>query len=340
MSEPNSKRKKRAKSCRVQTPMSRRALLRHAGQTAALAAGIGAVGWWAYSDAPIRRRVEEVLKIRDFRVPADALHAQMAIVRGQNVEQMAREALAQLGGLERFVQKGDRVLLKPNVGWDRQPEQAANTGPELVGAMTRLCIEAGASDVVVSDVSLNDPHRCFFRSGIEQAVQESGGTVRLPGTGDYLTTDMGGELLTHWPVNKYLHQADKVINLPIVKHHSLTGCTLAMKNWYGVIGGRRNQLHQDIHTSIVDLAAAVRPTLTVMDATRVLKHHGPTGGSLADVSIENTLIASLDEVALDAYSLRWLDVTPDQVPFLAMAEARGLGRVDWKALQPVERQLG
>jgi len=126
----------------------------------------------------------------------------------------------------------------------------------------------------------------------------------------------------------------------VVKHHSLCGCTLAMKNWYGALGGRRNQLHQRIHTSIVDLAAALRPTLTIMDATRVLKRNGPTGGSLDDVSVENTLIAGMDEVALDAYSLRFLDLTPDQVPFLALGEQRGLGTVDWRTLRMVETQVG
>jgi len=113
-----------------------------------------------------------------------------------------------------------------------------------------------------------------------------------------------------------------------------------MKNWYGILGGRRNQLHQRIHTSIVDLAAALRPTLTIMDATRVLKHNGPTGGSLDDVSVENTLIAGLDEVAIDSYSLRFLDLTADAVPFLALGEQRGLGQVDWRNKRWVETRVG
>jgi uncharacterized protein (DUF362 family) len=141
-------------------------------------------------------------------------------------------------------------------------------------------------------------------------------------------------------VARHYHEADKVINVPIVKHHSLCGCTLGMKNLYGVIGGRRNQLHQDIHTSIVDLAHAVKPTLTVMDAFRVLKHNGPTGGSLDDVAMENTVIAGVDPVAIDAYSLKYLDLKAEQVPFLAMGETRGLGVVDWKGLRIKESQVG
>ncbi|HIJ84319.1 MAG: protein of unknown function DUF362 [Magnetococcales bacterium] len=306
-----------------------------AGTSAVLVAG----GVWLHGDEPVRHRQVDVLKLKDFRVPPNTLFPAMAVVHGQNVENMAREAVAKLGGMARFIQKGDRVLLKPNVGWDRMPEQAANTGPDLVLAVARLCQEAQAATVWVTDVSLNDPARCFFRSGIENAAQQANAQLFLPGKNDFLPTDMGGVLLKVWPVNRLFHKVDKVINLPIVKHHSLSGCTLAMKNWYGVIGGRRNQLHQDIHTSICDLAAAVRPTLTVMDAVRVLKANGPTGGSLEDVQRENTLIAALDEVALDSYCLGYLGLRPEQIAFLALAEGRGLGKVRWQDLNVSETQV-
>ena len=264
----------------------------------------------------------------------------MAVVRGQNVDSMVRQSVDKLGGMGRFIKKGDRVLLKPNVGWDRMPEQGANTGPELVKAVVQLCREAGAKSVWVSDVSLNDPHRSFNRSGIEKATQEAGGEVRICGDEDFLQADMKGSLLKSWPVSRFLLEADKVINLPIVKHHSLSRCTLSMKNWYGVLGGRRNQLHQDIHTSIVDLAHAVRPTLTIMDAVRVLKRNGPSGGNPLDVKRENTVIASLDEVALDSFSLGFLGLMPEKVPFLAMAEKRSLGVVDWRSLNISQTQVG
>ncbi len=325
---------------RLVPDITRRRLLQSLGMTVGAAAGFTTLGLLSYSREPVVRPEEEVRLLKDFRVEPSTVRPELVVVRGTDVDAMAREALAQLGGMERFIQKGDRVLLKPNVGWDRQPEQAANTNPEVVGAVARLCREAGAAEVWVTDVSLNDPSRCFTRSGILHAAQDAGAEVRLPGSNDFWQTDMRGDLLKTWPVSRFFHLADKVINLPVVKHHSLCGCTLAMKNWYGVLGGRRNQLHQRIHTSIVDLAAAVRPTLTLMDATRVLKHNGPTGGSLDDVSIENTLIAGLDEVAIDAYSLRFLDLAPEAVPYLAMGEQRGLGRVDWRTLRVVETQAG
>ncbi len=340
MTDSGAGRQRRSQHGRLAPRLTRREFLRDIAATTAAAAGAVALGYLAYSDDPVRRREAVVRRLPDFRVEPSAMYPVLAVVRGVEAEPMVREAIARLGGIGRFVQRGERVLIKPNVGWDRQPEQAANTSPEVVGALVRLCREAGASQVWVSDVSLNDPARCFFRSGIQTAAQDAGADVRLPGANDFVATDMGGSLLRVWPVSRFFHEVDRIINVPIAKHHSLCGCTLAMKNWYGALGGRRNQLHQDIHTSIVDLAQAVRPTLTVMDAIRVLKRNGPTGGSLGDVAVANTVIAGLDEVAIDAYSLQFLALVPDRVPYLAMGEARGLGVVDWRTLNWVETQVG
>jgi uncharacterized protein (DUF362 family) len=320
--------------------MTRRRFIRNLGLTGGAAAGFVALGLLSYSREPVRREEKQVRRLKDFRVEPSEVLPELAVVHGTAVEPMVREAVARLGGIGRFVSKGERVLLKPNVGWDRQPEQAANTNPQVVGAVARLCREAGAGEVWVSDVSLNDPERCFARSGIREAAQSAGAEVLIPGSNDFWKTDLQGELLREWPVSRFFHLVDRVINLPVVKNHSLCGCTLAMKNWYGILGGRRNQLHQHIHTSIVDLAAALRPTLTIMDATRVLVRNGPTGGSLDDVAVANILIAGRDEVAIDAFSLRFLNLTPDAVPFLAMGERRGLGQVDWRSMRWVEIQVG
>lgn len=333
-------KQKGSKYRKVLPPVTRRRFVRDLGLTAGAAAGFVALGLLSYSREPVRRPEELVRELKDFRAEQTDMRPELAVVRGTRVDAMVRDAVDRLGGIHRFVSKGETVLLKPNVGWDRQPEQAANTNPEVVGAVARLCIEGGASEVWVSDVSLNDPERCFARSGIRAAAQDAGAKILLPRGDDFWKTDMKGELLEIWPVSRFFHLADRVINLPVVKHHSLCGCTLAMKNWYGILGGRRNQLHQRIHTSIVDLASALRPTLTIMDATRVLKHNGPTGGSLDDVSIENTLIAGTDEVAIDTYSLGFLNLEPESLPFLAMGEQRGLGTVDWRSLRMVESQVG
>ena len=294
------------------------------------------MGYLSYSENPVRRKSEKIYTFKNFQVPVSKDHPSIAIIHGKDVQKMSDEAMKKLGGMSRFISPGDRVLIKPNVGWDRQPEQAANTSPELVGAIVDLCRKARASEVWVTDVSINDPYRSFARSGIEEAVLKSGGEIKFTTQNDFVLTDLKGKVLQVWPVSKFYHEVDKVINLPVVKHHSLSKCTIAMKNWYGILGGRRNRLHQDINTSIADLATAVRPTLTIVDATRVLVRNGPTGGNLSDVSVENTIIAGLDEIALDSYSLRFLDLKAEDVPFLTMGEERGLGVTDWKSLDYVE----
>lgn len=312
--------------------LDRRQFLKKTAVTVGIAAGAGAWAYVFHSDEPVRRRKERVYTFRNYRVADSKEYPAMVIVHGKDVKAMARTALGKMGGMSRFISRGDRVLIKPNVGWDRQPEQAANTNPELVGAVVQLCLKAGASEVWVTDVSINDPYRSFARSGIEAAVKRAGGVIKLTTEKDFVLTDLNGQVLKVWPVSRFYHQADKVINMPVVKHHSLSKCTIAMKNWYGVLGGRRNRLHQEINASIADLAGAIRPTLTITDATRVLVRNGPTGGNLSDVSVENTIIAGLDEVALDAYGIQFLGLKVEDVPFLGLGRERGLGVTDWKSL--------
>ncbi len=316
--------------------VSRREVLIRTAAACGLAAGAGIWGYHFYSDEPVRRQNNKIYTLRNYRVPDSRDHPSFVVVHGNAPEKMVQAAAAKLGSISRFISAGDRVLIKPNAGWDRQPEQAANTNPEVVAAVVSLCREAGASEVWVTDVSINDPYRSFARSGIEAAVQKSGGRVKFTSENDFVLTDLKGQVLQVWPVSRFYHEADKVINLPVVKHHSLSKCTISMKNWYGILGGRRNRLHQDIHTSIADLASAVRPTLTIVDATRVLFRNGPTGGNISDVSAENTIVAGVDEIALDAYCLRFLNLKADEVPFLKIGERRGLGVRDWQSLNYVE----
>lgn len=310
-----------------------------AGKIAALAATAGAWGYVFYSDKPVREKSSGILTFRDFRVEDKAVYPRLAVVHGRDAERMVRAAVDRIGGIRRFINPGEKVLLKPNAAWDRQPEQAANTNPEVVAAVVKLCLEAKAAEVWVTDVSVNDPYRCFARSGIDDAVKKAGGKIRLTGENDFVLTDLRGESLKIWPVSKFYHEADKLINLPVVKHHSLSKCTMAMKNLYGSLGGERNRLHQDINVSIADLATAIRPTLTILDATRVLKRNGPTGGNIADVAIENTVIAGLDTVAVESYGLRFLDLKVEDVPFIEMAKKRGVGISDLKSINVAEENI-
>ena len=311
--------------------ISRRQFLMRTAATCGFAAATGIWGYVFYSKEALQRRTTRIYTFRDFRTEEKNGYPHLAVVHGKEAEKMVRAALETLGGMGRFVNPGEKVLLKPNAAWDRQPEQAANTNPAVVAAVVKLCFEARASEVWVTDVSVNDPYRSFARSGIEGAVKKTGGKIRFTTESDFVPTDFKGESLKVWPVSIFYHQADKVINLPVVKHHSLSKCTMAMKNLYGTLGGQRNRLHQDINTAIADLASAIRPTLTVMDATRVLKRNGPTGGNLSDVSIENTIVAGTDIVSVEAYGLRFLDLKVEDIPFIMMAEKKGIGTSDWKS---------
>lgn len=321
---------------KTEPEITRRQLLSKTIATCGLAAGMGLWGYVFYSEEPMRKQGSKIYTFKNYRVPESGAFPSMVIVHGKDIKRMVTAAVDKLGGISRFINPGDRVLIKPNVGWDRQPEQAANTNPELVGAVVNLCRMARSAEVWVTDVSINDPYRSFARSGIEKTVVDSGGKVKFTAENDFVPTDLKGRVLRVWPVSRFYHEVDKVINMPVVKHHSLSRCTIAMKNWYGVLGGRRNRLHQDINVSIADLATAIRPTLTITDATRVLFRNGPTGGNLSDVTIKNTIIAGLDEVALDSYSLGFLDLRVEDVPFLSRGHERGLGVTDWKSLNYIE----
>lgn len=311
--------------------LDRREFMGRMAALSACAAGAGTLTYLAASDEPVIHRPETVYAIPDFRADTGAARPRLVIAHGKDAYRMVKAAVDRMGGIERYISPGDRVVIKPNVAWDRLPEQAANTNPEVVAAIVRVVMEARPASVTVTDVSLNDPYRCFARSGIEKAAQEAGAKIWIPSQGDFRLADLKGDLLKVWPVSRAFLEADKVINAPVVKHHSLCGSTLAQKNWYGVLGGRRNQLHQDIHTSIADLAQAMRPTMTVMDATRVLMRNGPTGGSLNDVKAFDTIIAGLDEVAIDAYSMGLLGADPEKAGFMRISRERGLGVVDWKS---------
>ena len=268
----------------------------------------------------------------DFTVPPNPSLPEMAVAQGENPGALVRGAVEALGGIRRFLPPRDVVVLKPNVAWDRTPEQAANTSPLVVAEMVKLCWEAGAGKVIVADVSINEPRRCFARSGVAEAARAQGAEVLLPEDRLFRQVDLGGELLSSWPVFEPFLAADKMINLPAAKHHSLAGVSLGIKNWYGILGGPRHRLHQRIHESLADLAAFMRPTLTLLDAYRVLLRNGPGGGNLEDVLLAKTVVASTDPVALDAWAAKaYWNLDAASLPYLQMASDRGLGSVRFEA---------
>jgi uncharacterized protein (DUF362 family) len=312
-------------------------LLRLGGVAAGAA---GAAVWLSeHSLRPVPALAEQAR--RDHRVASNAQDTLLTVVQNGEPRELVQQALRNLGGMGRFVARQDVVVVKPNIAWDRTPEQAANTNPEVVAEVVRQCWQAGAKRVIVTDVSCNEPRRCFHRSGIQAAASAEGAEVILPDPELFREVDMGGVVLKSWPVFIPFLEADKIINLPIAKHHELTGVTLSMKNWYGILGGQRNRLHQSIHQSLADLANFMLPTVTLLDGYRILLRNGPTGGNLEDVATKKTMVAGTDPVALDAYVAKaWWNLDPEHLPYLAMAAARGLGTVDYDKLLLKTSQLG
>jgi uncharacterized protein (DUF362 family) len=306
----------------------RRSFIKRAAVGCAALAGASTIGLCA-RDRGRREQTDtgRAGQVRDFGTGLERAPAKLVISRGEPTA-ATRGAIEALGGMARFVKPGERVLIKPNIGWDRTPIQAANTNPAVVGALTALCLDAGAASVIVTDNTCNEARRCFTRSGIWKAAEEAGAEVLLPAPHRFRAYELGGVILGRMPVLAAAVQADRFINVPVAKHHGLSGFTGALKNLYGVLGGRRNRLHQRINDSIADLADFIRPTLTVMDATRVLLRNGPQGGDVGDTAAVGEVIVSTDQVAIDAYSCGLIGLTPDALPYLALAEQRGLGVAD------------
>jgi uncharacterized protein (DUF362 family) len=314
-------------------PVNRREALLRILRLAGLSAGTAAAGYWL-SKQSVRPAEQLVVPARrSHTIAANPAFPELTVISGGSPRQLVQRALEELGGIQRFISRADVVLVKPNIAWDRTPEQAANTNPGVVAEVVRQCWSAGAKRVIVTDVSCNDPRRCFQRSGIAEAARVEGAEVPLPDPSKFKEVHLGGSLLQEWPVFRPFLEADKIINLPIAKHHSLSGATLGMKNWYGILGGQRARLHQQIHESLVDLADFMRPTLTMIDSYRILLRNGPTGGNLEDVLLKKTLVAGRDPVALDAYVAKaYWNLDSVSLPYLRMAEERGLGKLQFDKL--------
>jgi uncharacterized protein (DUF362 family) len=307
--------------------LNRREFIKLTGKASLLTAALGTGGYLISKNNYQPSEDAAAIYDCDKSLPHNPEYPDMASVKSDDHQGAVAVALALLGGIERFISPGDIVTIKPNIGWDRTAEQGANTNPALIEAVANLCFNAGASRVVITDVSCNDFRRTFRRSGIASLAEKIGVEIIYPERHRFVDVDLGGEVLGRWPVLKPFLETDKLINMPVVKHHNLTKMTAGMKNWYGVLGGPRNRLHQQIDNSIIDLADFFRPTLIVVDATRVLFRNGPVGGSLSDVATHNTVIAATDQVAADSYSCKFLNLEPSDLSFLRMGESRGLGKL-------------
>jgi uncharacterized protein (DUF362 family) len=315
--------------------IDRRDFLGRAARAGAAIAAAGATGFWLHDrHGPPARAASELVTLPDFSVPG--LGATMSIVTGTDRVKTVRRALQALGGAEQFIKRGDRVVLKVNAAFASPPALSATANPDLVAEIVRLCLGAGAASVVVTDNPINDPPSCFNLTGIAKAATAAGARIALPGPDSFkATTVAGGRLIRDWPLLfKPFDGATRLIGIAPVKDHHRSGASMAMKNWYGLLGGRRNVFHQDIHSIILELAMLVRPTLIVLDGTDAMMTNGPTGGSLDDLKATNTMIVSTDQVAADAFGATLLGKTAASLPFIGKAAAAGLGTADYESLNP------
>ncbi len=254
---------------------------------------------------------------------------ELAVVNNGSPAELTKKAVELIGGMKRFVNKGDVVVVKPNIGWDRNPEHAATTNPEVVAEVIRLCFEAGAKKVKVFDRPCNTASRCYDRSGIKKAASDSGAEVSYVVDSGFVKTGLPeGIELKSWWLYKPALDADVFINVPIAKHHGLTRVTLGMKNLMGIMGGNRGQIHWNIDGKIADLAYYVKPDLTILDAVRILVRNGPQGGNLNDVKRMDTIIAGENIATVDAYGASLFGIEPKDLEFIKIGNDLGLGEID------------
>jgi uncharacterized protein (DUF362 family) len=245
---------------------------------------------------------------------------------------MVKAALEAMGGVSLFIQRGDVVVIKPNVAFDKNPDLAATTQPDTVSAVTRLCLGAGARKVIVADNPINNPESCFYKTKVGEAAVRAGAELILPKDSYFETLYVGGETITGtWRMfYRPFREATKVIGISPVKDHNLCKATITMKNWYGLLGNPRNQFHQNIHGIISDFALMMKPTLVIADGRSLLMRNGPTGGSLNDVKRGDTMVIGTDHTAVDSWCVsKLLDRRREQIIYLDKVITRKLGQ-DWR----------
>lgn len=273
--------------------------------------------------------------------PATGPKPVLVAVRDGNRSAMLDAALAELGGIGAFVHAGQTVLIKPNIGWDAPPERGANTHPELIAHLTRLCLEAGAASVSVFDNTCDPWELTYAHSGIAPAAREAG--ARIVNGKDqslYREVDVPGVKLQRALVHSLVLDSDVFFNVPVLKHHSGSLMTCAMKNLMGVVWDRRIYHSRDLHQSIADFLTLKKPTFNVVDAYHPMVRNGPRGRSVEDVVEMRTLLASVDPVAVDAAAARLLGHDPAKVAHVRIAAEMKLGTMDLEQVDIRRIKLG
>lgn len=262
----------------------------------------------------------------------------LVAVLGGEPSEMFDKAIAAVGGMAKFVKKGQTVVVKPNIGWDTSPERGGDTNPHLVGRIIEHCIQAGAKDVFVFDNTCDEWGRCYKNSGIEDAVKSAGGKLVPGNTENYYkpVSVPKGKKLTEAKVHELILNSDVFINVPVLKHHSSAKLTIAMKNLMGIVWDRRYWHRNDLHQCIADFATWRKPDLNIIDAYRVMTRNGPRGVSEADIVIKKSLILSTDMVAADAAAAKIFGSEPSSIPYIKIAHEMGVGNMNLEELN-IER---
>ena len=324
-------------------PMERRTFFRRVATVAGIG---GATGYLSFAPAdwPLSMRDQSGLRsvptvvpksLKDYRVEKPtAATRDIGLGRRGGMAEKLRASIDAIGGLSHYVKPGDIVLVKPNVAFDRAPALGATTHPEILTELLRmLLVDCRAQEVRVADNPIESPADCFAKSGVRKAVEESGGRIYLPDTNAFKVLNTPGATLIEnwWFFHRPFTNVDKVIGIAPVKDHNLCHASMGVKNWYGLLGGTRNQFHQDIHEIVSDLSIMIRPTLTILDGTRVLMKNGPTGGDPSNVKPGEAILAGVDPVAMDAWAFEHLLERGKELPrYLHRAEEKGSGRIDYR----------
>jgi len=259
----------------------------------------------------------------------DAKEPDLIVVEGEDPKAMVKRAVAEIGGMKRFVSRGDVVVIKPNIGWDRRPEQAANTNPDVVAGLIEMAFDAGAKEVKVFDRTVDNPRRCYEASGIAEAARKAGAKVLF--TRDLATATIpikGGRHLKESKLYKDALECDCYINVPIAKTHGSARLTMAMKNHLGLTADNRGFWHKSLHQAIADFALGFKPKLNVLDAYRIMIRGGPKGGSLRNVRLAKKCIVGLNQASVDAYGATLFGKRPSDIPHIEIAGRMGVGEID------------
>lgn len=259
----------------------------------------------------------------------------LVVVDGEDPKAMVKKGVAELGGMKAFVSKGDVVVVKPNIGWEKTPQWAANTHPDVVAGLIEMALDAGAREVKVFDRSVRSPEKCYPASGIEEAAKKAGAKVLH--VKDLESVEMPvpkGKVLKKSMVYKDAIECDCFINCPVAKHHRMSRLTMCLKNHMGITDDNRGRVwHPDLHQVLADFASAFKPKLNVLDAYRIVPTGGPNTRSLKDVKLAKKCIAGVNQVSVDAYGTTLFDLKPDAIGHIQIAGQMGVGEIDLDKLR-------